>query len=483
MGDGPWGRNPAFAGMTASEGCRCYNPGLRGRGSQVVKAHRTRRGANLLAAALLAAVAVTLIGCDRLGDRETTPAVPPPPPSAVSDGSLDRIRLQPIVNSIRVGTTVDSRARTCSDPCSLREAIRSAEPGTVIDVPAGVYVLEYGGLLVDRDLTIIGAGPDETLLRAVPRTQDESVSVIMVPGHRVQISGMTIEGGRATWGGGIYNQGDLTIADLVVRGNEAEIHGGGIFNLMGGTLVVSRTLVTGNVARHGGGIFNDATITVTDSTVVGNSAIRGKGGGLHNSQGGVVALSSTSISGNSSRFGGGGIYTRSELTLINAVVMDNQAGSDGGGIFNWGARLRITNSTVAHNRAPSEGGGVHNIASGMMTVGNSIIASNESKVGPDCFTSVDDAMSMGHNLVGNGVACDVRSHSGDMMGTTDRPIDPNIRVIRDGEGRATQYVLLEGSPAIDAADDGMAPGADSRGTARPQGGASDIGAYEKSPGE
>ena len=428
---------------------------------------------------------VALIGCTQLRDRQTAPAESPAPSTAVSavSDSLDRIQLQPIVHSIRVGTTVDSRARTCSDPCGLREAIRSAEPGFVVEVPAGEYVLEYGGLLVDKDLTIIGAGPDATLVRAVPRAQDESLSVIMVPGHRVEISGMTIEGGRATWGGGIYNQGDLTLEDLVVKGNEAEIHGGGIFNLMGGTLVVSRTLVTGNVARHGGGIFNDATVTVRDSTVTGNSAIRGKGGGLHNSQGGVVALSNTSISGNSSRFGGGGIYTRSELTLVNAVVMDNQAGSDGGGIFNWGARLRITNSTVAHNRAPSEGGGVHNIASGMMTLGNSIIAANESKVGPDCFTSVNDAMSMGHNLVGNGVACNVRSHAGDMVGTTDRPIDPNIRIIRDGSGRATQYVLLDGSPAIDAADDGLAPGADSRGIARPQGPASDIGAYEKADDE
>ena len=451
-----------------------------------MEAHLTRCWAHFIAAALVLAAAGTMIGCAQPRDREAVPADPPAPSSAgsaVSDRSLERIRLQPIVRLIRVGTTADSRARTCSDPCSLREAIRSAEPGSVVEVPAGVYVLEHGGLLVDRDLTIIGAGPDATFVRAAPSTQGESVSVFMVPGHRVEISGMTIEGGRATWGGGIYNQGDLTLVDLVVRGNEAEIHGGGIFNLMGGTLVLSRSLVTGNVARHGGGIFNDATITVTDSTVVGNSAIRGKGGGLHNSQGGVVALSNSSISGNSSRFGGGGIYTRSELTLINAVVMDNQAGSDGGGIFNWGARLRITNSTVALNRAPSEGGGVHNIASGLMTLGNSIIAANESKVGPDCFTSVDDAMSMGHNLVGNGVACDVRSHAGDMMGTTDRPIDPNMRIIHDDAGRATNYVLLDGSPAIDAADDGMAPGADGRGMARPQGGASDIGAYEKSAGE
>ena len=447
-----------------------------------MEAHRTRRGARLLAAALVIAAAGTLIGCARMHARDAVPAGDPAPSArgAVSDPSLERIRLRPIVRSIRVGTTADSRARACSDPCGLREAIRSAEPGSVVEVPAGVYLLEYGGLLVDRDLTIIGAGPGATLVRARQRDPGESVSVIMVPGHRVSISGMTIEGGRATWGGGIYNQGDLTLADLVVRGNEAEIHGGGIFNLMGGTLVLSRSLVTGNVARHGGGIFNDATITVTDSTVAGNAAIRGKGGGLHNSQGGVVALSNTSVSGNSSRFGGGGIYTRSELTLVNAVVMDNRAGSDGGGIFNWGALLRITNSTVAHNRAPSEGGGVHNIAGGMMTLGNSIIAANESKVGPDCFTSVDHARSRGHNLVGNGTACHVRSHEGDMMGTPDRPIDPSMGVVRDDSGRAVGYVLLDGSPAIDAADDLIAPDADGRGMARPQGGASDIGAYEKS---
>ncbi len=393
-----------------------------------MEARRTRLWVRLLAAAVLTAAAGTLIGCARMHARDAVPAGAPPTSirSAAYDGSLERIRLRPIVRTIRVGTTADSRARACSDPCGLREAVRSAEPGSVVEVPAGVYVLEHGGLLVDRDLTITGAGPDATLVRAVPRDPAESVSVIMVPGHRVEISGMTIEGGRATWGGGIYNQGDLTLDDLVVRGNEAEIHGGGIFNLMGGTLVLSRSLVTGNVARHGGGIFNDATITVTDSTVVGNSAIRGKGGGLHNSQGGVVALSNTSISGNSSRFGGGGIYTRSEMTLVNAVVMDNRAGSDGGGIFNWGARLRITGTTVARNRAPSEGGGVHNIAGGMMTLASSIIAANESKVGPDCFTSADDARSGGHNLVGNGAGCEVRPGEGDVMGTPDSPIDPGI---------------------------------------------------------
>ena len=398
-----------------------------------MEARWSERVARSLAVAFVAAVMLgvgALIGCEQPGGPAEPLAGPGGPPvrQTVSEDDLGRIRLRRIAGPppprILVGATEDSRGKSCSDPCSLREAIRSAEPGSVVEVPAGVYLLRYGGLLVDKDLVIAGAGPESTLIRAGPRPPGEPVSVFMVPRDRVEISGMTIEGGKATWGGGIYNQGHLTLTDLVVRNNEAEVHGGGIFNLIGGTLTLTRSVVKGNTARHGGGIFNDATITVADSALVGNAAIRGKGGGLHNSQGGVVVVKSSAIIGNASRFGGGGIYTRSELTMVNVVVMDNQAGSDGGGIFNWGAKMSITNSTVSHNRAPSEGGGVHNVSSGMMTLGNSIIAENESKVGPDCFTSADVARSLGHNLVGNGVACELRPQPGDMVGRpgeADRP--------------------------------------------------------------
>ena len=50
---------------------------------------------------------------------------------------------------------------------------------------------------------------------------------------------------------------------------------------------------------------------------------------------------------------------------------------------------------------------------------------------------------------------------------------------RQGNGGPTfTHVLLLGSPAIDAGDDGAAPATDQRGTSRPQGAASDFGAFE-----
>ena len=115
------------------EPCRCYNPGLRGRGVAVVEAHWTRRGALFLAAVLVTAAAGTLIGCAALRDPEALPAEAHATPSAVgsvSDRSLERIRLQPIVHRILVGTTADSRARASPSqswscfPVDLPRALR-----------------------------------------------------------------------------------------------------------------------------------------------------------------------------------------------------------------------------------------------------------------------------------------------------------------------------------------------------------------------
>ena len=150
-----------------------------------MEAGRRRGVARFLAIAIAAGGVLTagaLLGCAR-ADAPGEPRAAPEGAharQADSDVSLGRIRLQPIARPaptrILVGTTQDSRARECSDTCSLREAIRSAEPGSVVDVPAGVYLLRYGGLLVDKDLVIAGAGPDATFIRAGPRPTGEPLS-------------------------------------------------------------------------------------------------------------------------------------------------------------------------------------------------------------------------------------------------------------------------------------------------------------------
>jgi hypothetical protein len=59
--------------------------------------------------------------------------------------------------------------------------------------------------------------------------------------------------------------------------------------------------------------------------------------------------------------------------------------------------------------------------------------------------------------------------------------DALIGPLADNGGPTLTHALLDGSPAIDAADDAACPATDQRGVPRPQGAACDIGAYEYVP--
>jgi predicted outer membrane repeat protein len=86
-------------------------------------------------------------------------------------------------------------------------------------------------------------------------------------------------------GGGIRNQGSLTLVHTSVSGNKAS-YGGGISN--GGSLVLENSSVANNTAGGGGGIYNTGTLVIQNSTVSGNHATA-SGGGL----GRTAAASST----------------------------------------------------------------------------------------------------------------------------------------------------------------------------------------------
>ena len=83
----------------------------------------------------------------------------------------------------------------------------------------------------------------------------------------------------------------------------------------------------------GGGIFNDGTLTVTNSTLSGNSA--GWGGGIANVSSGTVTVKDSTLSGNSaSEDGGGGIANiNGTVTVKNSTLSDNSASEDGGGWY------------------------------------------------------------------------------------------------------------------------------------------------------
>src|SRR2546421_11460286 len=152
--------------------------------------------------------------------------------------------------------------------------------------------------------------------------------------------------GSANDGGGVYSKGDLTLTDATVSGNKAGF-GGGIENAAASpaTATLTRVLITGNSATgtdlKGGGIFNDGPMTIDQSTVTGNTAGStagsgsGLGGGIFNSSN-TLTVTRTTIANNNSLNGDGVFITAGQATLENVTITGKGQGrgkGPGGGNF------------------------------------------------------------------------------------------------------------------------------------------------------
>jgi hypothetical protein len=275
-------------------------------------------------------------------------------------------------------------------------------------------------------------------------------------GATVVLYGLTITQGAAVYGGGIFNQGTLTLTNATVSGN----------------------YVAGYYAYGGGGIYNSGTLTLNNATVSGNYSYGAGydgysgGGGIYNS--GTLTLNNTTVSGNSDGYEttdsghGGGIYIDGgTLTLNNATVSGNYANSFyyddgydsyyssgyGGGIYIDGGTVTLNNATVSGNSAYgyyAYGGGIDNYA-GTLTARNTIIAGNSG------FNLTGNVSSEGYNLI---------------------DVDPLLGPLQDNGGPTWTMALLAGSPALNAGDPDQLGVADQRGVVRS--GGVNIGAYQAS---
>jgi hypothetical protein len=285
------------------------------------------------------------------------------------------------------------------------------------------------------------------------------------------VSGSAFVDNHAINGGGISSGSFTTIGNLTnstFAGNTAN-HGGGVQN--NGTLTVSNSIFTGNSSeRSGGGIENYGTLTVSDTIFSGNTAGSGIGGGICNVVG-LASVTSSTFSGNTANHGGGIANTlvtfppaSGVLHVANSTFFDNSASYYGGGISS-DIDLNVSTSTFAGNSA-YWGGGIDS-QYGTATLRNTIIAN--SPTGSNCFGTITDG---GGNLSYPDATCPGIN------------ADPLLGPLQDNGGPTWTMALVEGSAAIDAADDAAcaAPpvnNLDQRGFVRPWGAHCDIGAVEQ----
>ena len=149
-------------------------------------------------------------------------------------------------------TPGDGACATGTGTCTLRAAIQEANalPGSdLIVLPAGTINLLRSGaddtalngdLDISTTLVISGAG---TTINGSTWIGSPDRIFHVLPGGDVLIKGVTIKSGKAQLGGGILNNGALTLWETTVYTNSATSGGGGGINTTGAlTMAESRLL-------------------------------------------------------------------------------------------------------------------------------------------------------------------------------------------------------------------------------------------------
>lgn len=345
----------------------------------------------------------------------------------------------PLVHTVFMVTTTEDELNNDGD-VSLREAIQAANlkaagsysssstvPITattplIVIVPAGYYTLTLAGAGEDANATgdldvtgalvLYGAGEGQTIIDG---NQLDRVFDIHT-GATVTLLNLTIRNGKAEEGapgvdgpgakgadgGGIANDGTLTLTTVSLLGNTAGKggdgigprpnytaggdggRGGAIFN--SGQLVIRASQVISNTAGvggssvtsgglgvcpqsggnggHGGAIYNQGTALLTEVKLVGNTA--GSAGS---------GFSSDQYGGS-----GGGLYNEGDLTLVASSVSNNKSGHGGGGVCYPGNAPEGTSFGF-----PGAGGGIFN--TGTLEILFSTINNNTTAGGGSIFTS------------------------------------------------------------------------------------------------
>src|SRR3954468_24281715 len=428
---------------------------------------------------------------------------------------------------------VNTNADVSTTGCTLRDAITAADGNAATgacSAGAGADTIEVavtgqialGSPLPDIVSGMTIAGPGSSYLD-VHRSGGGNYRIFHVSNAAsdVTISSLTVSNGNVAGnfntvggGGGIENEGTLTLDDVSVTGSsvtdtEAAPYaaGGGVYNSGPGTLHLNDSRINGNTASvtgtdtggldlayvEGSAIMNSGTMTVDRTTIHGNAtagtAIKGVHAAGAVSGGGPATITASTIDGNTTdgaatgsgasalTYGGAidqqvlqGIANNGALILDRDTVADNSLTSTpgpGGTAMDRGGGLALYNNgqaniasvTIADNRAQNGASGQNIVvkSSSNPNIANTIVSGPSGDL--NCVAESGEFNSQGHNLSSD-ASCGF-DQSTDFTDT-----DPLLRPLGDNGGPTRTMGFFDFSPAKDGGTSGGAT-LDQRGYPRP----------------
>jgi parallel beta-helix repeat protein len=359
------------------------------------------------------------------------------------------------------------------DFSSIQEAINHAAEGDTVMVAPGVYN-EHDIDFLGKGIVVMGTAPEDTVVVASTIIDGNLFGSVFLFHSGEDLSsvlmGLTITGGLAVAGGGVYcHSSSPVISHCVIEGNESNggrpYGGGGIYCEIASPIIVNCRIRNNDAQRGSGmGCYDFASPKIAACVFSGNSSSNGSGGGIHcNLSSDPIILISWFIC-NSAEAGGGIFCSESSPQVINCIIVGNSAIYDGGGIKSrlYESEPLVMNCTITENTASRCGGGFACMVSSRPLIQNSIVWGNELE---DIGIMYSGDPTVIYSDIGGG-----------WTGTGNIDADPLFTTYDDFE-----FFLDSGSPCIDAGDPAIEDGISDWKPAWPDwhtdGPRSDMGAY------
>jgi hypothetical protein len=227
-------------------------------------------------------------------------------------------------------TVVSGGKLTMDDGVTLQNNNSGAGAG------GGVYVKDSGSVFEMTGGTISGNNTSSTVYGG---------GGVLVDSGTFTMSGGTITGNTSTFigGGGVYicNGGTFTMEVGTISWNTADTYGGGGVKVSkpGSKFYMNGGEIINNAGSYGGGVLVDGQgqFTMSDGTISGNESA-GNGGGVNiGNTGSVFTMNGGTISGNKAACQGGGVYQNgAAFTMNHGTITGNTADGSGANVFNNG---------------------------------------------------------------------------------------------------------------------------------------------------
>lgn len=367
---------------------------------------------------------------------------------------------------------------TVDESCSLANAITAANEDAA-----------NGGCPAGDGADVIFLTGDFVLSAALPFIESE----ITIEGNGYAISGDLSHH--------IFYVGETKfVVNQVVLREGRSASGSAISSLAGGTIIVNRSVIEGNIGYssmldYGGAIrCHPCHLTIIGS-ILRNNTSSGDGGVVYFNNWGdnySLRIFNSHVEKNNAA-NGGGLYIvttdpHASAFISNVSFHDNWAVHDGGAIYHGahesGAELFVSNSTFYGNHAPA-GGALYTEEHARNTLSHVTFVKNDAGWGSSIYaygkTNLHNSIAVG----GRNEECYGTLESSIGSLDSDASCDALLRLnpllgdlIEPADGSPSYYPLMPGSPAIDAVDCDRGITTDQIGTPRPQGALCDLGAIE-----